>query len=457
MIEKLKSLVGFFEKEETYVQILMEESSPTHISYLQGNLENITSNQFTAGSIRFVYKGVEASYSFNNFDFELIKKQGLSVLKSLSIIKSQGQNLEHFKGIQDFITTSCEIDPTKIHLEEKNNLLKKYYELLLQEKNEKLVSTQAVYKDNFRKIYFVNSEGSKIIQHKQFIGMSLSSTAKDGNNIQRSNFSHAMYGGMEVLKDHEKAISLLAKQSLDLLQAKPLPKGRYNVILDNRMTGVFAHEAFGHLAEADFTCDNQSMSSMMSQGQKFGVSNLNIVDDGRLESLAGYTPYDDEGIRAQKTHLVKNGCLHSLMHSRETAVKMGASPTGNARSLNAGYQPLVRMTNTYIDKGSESKESLFEKLGDGLYCCNFIGGMTNLDSFTFTPSLSYFVKDGKPTKLCSNVMLSGNVFETLKKITAIADDVKHYGTLGGCGKGGQNGLPVTIGGPHILLNDIIIG
>ena len=145
------------------------------------------------------------------------------------------------------------------------------------------------------------------------------------------------------------------------------------------------------------------------------------------------------------------------LHSRETAARMQEGLTGNARCLNPLYPPLVRMTNTFIEAGTESKEALFEKMGDGIYCVDYIGGMTNLEMFTFTAGRAYRVKNGQIKELLKDVVLSGNVFETLHQITHAADDLKHFGTLGGCGKGGQSGLPVTIGSPHLLAENLLIG
>ncbi len=249
----------------------------------------------------------------------------------------------------------------------------------------------------------------------------------------------------------------MAKTSIDLLSASPSKKGKYDVILDPRIAGVFAHEAFGHLSEADFIYENPGMKKMMTLGREFGKEFLNIIDDGSMKNLSGYTPYDDEGIKADKTYLIKKGKLNSRLTSRETAATLEEPLSGNARALNPYYQPLVRMTNTYIDNGPHQKEELFASLKDGIYCVDYIGGMTNLEMFTFTAGRAYRVENGKVKELLKDVVLSGNVFETLGNITGVANDLKHFGSLGGCGKGGQSGLPVTVGAPHVLVKNVLVG
>jgi TldD protein len=195
----------------------------------------------------------------------------------------------------------------------------------------------------------------------------------------------------------------------------------------------------------------------MKIGRRFGVEELNIIDDGNIEDVVGYTPYDDEGIPAQRTYLVKNGVLNARLHSRLTSKFMNEPLSGNARALSYEFPPLVRMTNTFIDNGTTPVEELFEKLGNGIYVVDFLGGQTNLEMFTFSAAYGYKVENGKITKLLRDITLTGNVFETLNNIVAIGNDLKIHSTMGGCGKGGQSPLPVGDGGPHILVKDVLIG
>ncbi|HQG42951.1 MAG TPA: TldD/PmbA family protein, partial [Spirochaetota bacterium] len=191
-------------------------------------------------------------------------------------------------------------------------------------------------------------------------------------------------------------------------------------------------------------------------GRRFGPECLQVIDDGSLP-YTGYIPIDDEGIQPQKTYLIKDGILTGRLHSRETAKKMGEQPTGNARAISCGAHPIVRMTNTYIDNGTATADELFDRLGNGLYVAGALGGQTNLEMFTFTPAYAYEVKRGKKTRLLRDCMLSGNVFMTLMNIDSIADDCTMFGGLGGCGKQGQAPLPVSSGGPHLLIKNVLIG
>ncbi len=195
----------------------------------------------------------------------------------------------------------------------------------------------------------------------------------------------------------------------------------------------------------------------MVLGRQFGPEGLNVYDDGSLAHLPGYTPFDDEGVLPEKTALISGGMLTGRLHSRETAARMNENPTGNGRAINVMRQPVVRMTNTYIDKGPYSKEDIFSAVDRGIYAIDVIGGQTNLEMFTFTSGFGFEIKNGKRGKMYRDIQLSGNVFQTLKNIKMIGNDLQMFGGLGGCGKGGQSPLPVSFGGPHMLIEEVLIG
>ena len=136
---------------------------------------------------------------------------------------------------------------------------------------------------------------------------------------------------------------------------------------------------------------------------------------------------------------------------------MDARPTGNARAIGRGYPPVVRMTNTYIENGPVPVKEIFSDIEEGIYACDAFGGQTEFEMFTFSAGYGYRIEQGEIGELVRDVVLAGNVFETLKAIDGIANDLEICEGAGGCGKGGQAPLPVTFGAPHIRIRDVIIG
>jgi TldD protein len=241
-----------------------------------------------------------------------------------------------------------------------------------------------------------------------------------------------------------------------LLSAPRIRSGEHWVVLDPVLAGVFVHEAFGHLSEADFTYENERMREIMVLGRRFGGEHLNIIDGAAVPGLRGSYRYDDEGVPATRTHLIKEGVLVGRLHSRETAAKMDESTTGNARALDYRYPPIVRMTNTFIQPQKVSFEEMIGEIKEGVYVKNWYGGTTSMEMFTFSAGEAYSIRNGRVAELLRPVVLTGNIFTTLQNVDAIGNDLK-MNEGGGCGKGGQSPLPVSNGSPHIRIQHCLLG
>jgi TldD protein len=194
----------------------------------------------------------------------------------------------------------------------------------------------------------------------------------------------------------------------------------------------------------------------MVLGRRFGGRHLNVADGGAIPNLRGSYKYDDEGTPATRTMLIREGELVGRLHSRETSSKMGEKPSGNARAINYRFPPIVRMTNTLIEAGKDNLQDMIADVKKGVYARNWYGGMTSMEMFTFSAREAYMIRDGKIAELLRPVMLSGNLFNTLQNLDAIADDLD-MNQGGGCGKGGQSPLPVSNGSPHIRIQKCLVG
>lgn len=437
-----------------YADIRLAVSEGTGISLSKDNVESVTAGESVGGSVRILKNGSWGFVTFNNLD-SLEKYFDSAVKSSMMINAAEKSVIAKAEGIKASFKTPAKRPAAQVHLDEKFELINSYNRILMS--SEKIQTSRAVYRDVNTFYGYLNSEGSDLFFDKSYCGISLMSVAKSGNIVQPFHDSVSGYGGFELVLDKMDIAEKVVKTSVDLLSAEPLQGGRYSVILDPKLCGVFIHEAFGHLSEADFVYENPAMREIMELGRVFGPEFLNVYDDGSIPDLSGYIPFDDEGVSSGATALIKNGILSGRLHSRETACKMNEEPTGNARAIGVMRQPIVRMTNTYIDNGGSTREEIFDAVDNGIYAVDVIGGQTNLEMFTFTAGYGYMIKNGRPGRMFRDVILSGNVFNTLKNIKMIGNDRRMFGGLGGCGKGGQSPLPVSFGGPHMLIDDVLIG
>ena len=232
------------------------------------------------------------------------------------------------------------------------------------------------------------------------------------------------------------------------------------MILDPRLSGVFIHEAFGHLSEADNVTDNPKLLSQMTIGTRFGSEHFSVLDGGILANERGSFNYDDEGVPSTMTYLIREGKLAGRLHTRDTAASMGEQPTGNARTINYRFAPICRMSNTFIAPGPHKFEKMLEGISNGLYVVGGGSGNTSKGLFTFSAERARVVKNGKLGGWIRDLTLSGNVFETLKNIDMVGDDMKRSRS-GGCGKSVgarmQYPLSVSMGSPHIRIQNVLIG
>jgi TldD protein len=184
-----------------------------------------------------------------------------------------------------------------------------------------------------------------------------------------------------------------------------------------------------------------------------------VLDDGTVSGGEATHRYDFEGVPTRQNYLIKDGILVGRLHSRETAAKMGEAVTGNARSVGFQFPPIVRMTNTYIDHGSTPVADLIKDVKLGVFACNAFGGQTALEMFTFSAAYGYMIRDGQIAEMVRDVVLSGNVFETLLNVDGLSEKLEWSpgsGT-GGCGKGEQFPLRVGMGGPHVRVQNVVVG
>jgi len=348
-------------------------------------------------------------------------------------------------------------DPFTNHSDNQKVELALGYNEILRSGNQNIILASTGYSDTAIYKLYMNNFGVSIDHNIKYSTFSAMARAKKGDNVQQYSGSWSNRERFSDFNSLQDEIKNVRDITVKLLDAKSIKGDIYTVVLDPKLAGVFIHEAFGHLSEADFILENPQAQQMMTLGKRFGPSFLNIIDDGSVRPhLYGSIEYDDEGIKARKNYLVQNGVLVGRLHDRETASKFGEHPTGNSRAESFRNSPLVRMTNTAIERGPHSKDDIFDGISEGVYAIDAYGGQTQLENFSFSAGYGYMIRDGKPAEMVKDVVLQGNLFETLAHIEAIADDFSWARWAGMCGKGGQ-GVPVDVGAPHIRISDVTIG
>ncbi len=439
-----------------YCEARIEETDSTRLTYRGKTLEDINMSSGLGGAVRACVKGSWGFASFNDIS-SLASRVREAVQQARSLAGGDGDSAEtllaevppHMDSVEPHIVK----DPRAVPLDEKVRLAEHYNGIVWGQSG--IVSSDIVYGDNSRRVAFGNSDGAYVEQESVHVICRISAQARRDGDVQQAGFSIGSLGDYAIFEALDEDVKDAARRAAALLDAKPLAGGPRTVILDPILAGVFVHEAFGHLSEADNVYENEKLKELMYMGRKFGGSHLNFTDGAAMPGMRGSYRYDDEGTPSGITPLVREGVLVGRLHSRETAAKTGEKPTGNARAINHRFPPIVRMTNTFIENGEACFEDLLEGVDDGVYVKNWYGGMTQHEMFTFSSGEAYMIRNGEVQEAVRPVMLSGNLFETLENVDAVAND-RGVNQGGGCGKGGQMPLPVGNGSPHIRIRNCLI-
>jgi len=355
--------------------------------------------------------------------------------------------------VEDKVVLKPRKDPAKISVEEKiGTALALTKRILAHDKRVRGCTVD--YLDLTGTCHFMNSEGTYVEQDKLYVWTRATATAAESGLFTFSREEIGSTAGYEVFDTAtpEKVGTMVARRAVEQLKAKSPKAGTFPAVLGPNVVGVFAHEAFGHLAEADLTLAGSVIQGKF--GKKIASDLVSIYDDGTVKGAFGSFKYDDEGVPAQKTLLIKDGVVVGFMHNRETAHKLNMKPTGNARAEDFRVYPLVRMRNTYLQPKDHTLEELLEGVEFGYLLKSFRGGQANQDG-TFQVGIqeAYEIVNGEVGKPVRDVSISGNTLETLHKVNAVGKDFELW--PGRCGKG-QTAF-ICDGGPHIRVKEVLVG
>ncbi len=435
-----------------YIEARLERSHTSYITYRGKELESIGRATASGGNVRAMVKGGWGFISFDNLE-DLSEKVATAV-KQAQLAGKEASRLTPVAPIVDVVRVEAGKDPVSVPLVEKKQMLDSYNDIIW--RTPEIQTSNISYADSRKQVIFISSLGSYIEQERSDVTLRLTAIAAKDGEVQQVGLSVGSRGDIVAVQSLHDQVEEMARHTVELLVAPQVKGGEYTVVLDPILAGVFVHEAFGHLSESDFVYENDRLRAIMALGKAFGSPQLNIVDTATLPGLRGSYKYDDEGVPATKTHLIKEGKLVGRLHSRETAAKMKEMPTGNARAINYRYPPIVRMSNTYIEPGTVTFADMIADIKEGIYAKNWYGGVTSMEMFTFSAGEAYMIRNGRIAEPLRPVVLTGNVFTTLRNIDAIGNDL-NMNQGGGCGKGGQMPLPVANGSPHLRIRHCLVG
>ena len=438
--------------DSLYCDVRIEEVFQTQIAFVFGNVQEMLERRYEAAFIR-VFDGKRWYYSATSaIDTiqEHINRLASIATPSRQVVEHPViQKLEAHRETLLLFSGSESVSSKSIR--EKYDLLSHYFPII--ENYEYIRFWMAHYVDELRKKHFVSSKGADLTFDYQKIGIHFGYEMNLNDNQVKDSFSYGTHAYRKIETQDRKFANTLNRSVDFLKRAKNIESGRYPVILSPIAAGIFAHESFGHLSESDTYQGDQALKERWVIGKQVAHKNLSIVDDGNVPGM-GYTPFDDEGTKARKTYLIRDGVMVGRLHNAATAVDFNENLTGNARASSFEYEPIVRMTNTYIESGKKPLCLLIGEVDNG-FLIETIGSGFGSTNFTISPVIAYRIRKGTIAEPVKISLLAGNAFETLFKIDGISDEaILSENPFISCTKRDQSMLPIDFGGPYVRLSEI---
>ena len=438
-------------REGFYADIRVEDRSRTVISYKAGNLEEMKTREELQAFLR-VYDG-KLWYYASVTDVDHLQK----TLDGLYAAASENPNIlddpvvQRFEKNRDTLNNFADCSVRDVPMKEKQALLLSYLPLL----NEDSCVTlpEGSYLDRSSLFHFQSSLGADIRYDYQTCGLALFFSMAEGEKKFSGRWQKGTTRFDELRGLDEEIRAAVAEHAFFLRNSVPVEPGKYPVVLSPEAAGVFAHESFGHKSESDFMLSDETMKDEWQLGKSVASPILSIAECGTVPG-SGFVPYDDEGTKARKNYLIRNGVLAGRLHSALTAAALDEGLTGNARAIDCTFEPIVRMTTTYIEGGDLDFDGLIAPIRKGYFIKSIRHG-SGMSTFTIAPSLAYEITDGRLGRPVQISVITGSVFETLGLIDGLTKDVELLSFVtGGCGKMEQMGLPVGFGGPYVRVSSM---
>ena len=440
-----KKLVKELRKEYEYVSILgsVVRNKQITVSTHSNSIDEVDNE---CGFVIKVYKeGRYSEYSCN--DIRGIKANDVISSVKLSKVVSDDfkvKMLQEEKLTKDFLRE----DTSKLTDSEIKNRLE-IVKTKLEKKDKRLINFISRYVKRENSKIFV-SEKKCLTQKYDWINVIQVNVVRDGNNIKDGYEAQGEANSELAIKKFEKNALALLDITIRKLDAKPIKPGKYTIITDPSISGLIAHEAFGHGVEMDMFVKNRAKAKDFVG--KYVASKIVDMYDGASScvSAASYF-FDDDGVLAHNTQIIKKGVLQTGISDCLSAMELGTEPTGNGRRESYQRKVYTRMTNTWFGPGKDSYKDMIKSVKHGYLLCQTNNGMEDPKNWQIQCTAEYGleIKDGKFTgKMVSPVVISGYVIDLLSSISMVSDKVVVHGS-GMCGKGHKEWVYVSDGGPYL--------
>jgi TldD protein len=450
----IKELLNELLKEYDYASILATDSKGKMYKVDKGSVD-VGDEQFGERGflVRIYFREGYFEYAFNEISKEKIPSL-LAEIKEVSKFRCNS-NLsirKYEKNLEEKISFSkgadIKINPEKVSSEEIINVFKDIKDKAFKYE-ENLLDIRIMYDYLVINKMFISPD--KDLEQAYINSMALITAYLDSDKgIKERVKTFSGIKGAEILEEMKEGVEEIIDVAKELLKAEKMIPGEYEIVCTPPITGLIAHEAFGHGVEMDMFVKDRAKSK--DYIGKYVASKLVTMRDGAAAAIEnGSYFFDDEGEVASSTVIIEKGILKSGINDMLTANSLKAKPTGNGRRQNFDRKAYTRMTNTFIESGESSLDDMIKSIDYGFLIDEMRSGMEDPKNWGIQcmVNIAREIKNGEFTgKIYSPVIMTGYVPDLLKSVSMVSKDFQLSG-CGHCGKGYKEYVVVSYGGPYI--------
>ncbi|MGE5692818.1 MAG: TldD/PmbA family protein [Candidatus Zixiibacteriota bacterium] len=394
--------------------------------------------------------GFASSSKLSAAEMKKTANQALEIARASATVSKEKVRLAPVESYRDKFVTAVRKDPFLVSLDDKIHLLVSCCDVL--KKHPKIVVAEATMNFYDTEKTFASTEGSLIEQKIVESGAGYTATAAEEGNLQRRSYPNSHGGdfatrGWEFVEEMDLMgnAERVRNEAVALLSAPNCPAGKKDVIITGSQMALQVHESCGHPIELDRVLGTEislAGGSFMTLDKfrklRYGSGRVNIVADATTPGGLGTFGYDDEGVKAQRADIIREGLFVGYLTSRETAPIIGSTSNGTMRADGWNRIPLIRMTNINLLPGDWALADLIADTKEGLLIDT--NKSWSIDdrrlNFQFGCEAAWEIKDGRVGQLYRNPMYTGITPEFWNSCDAVTNE-KHWHVWGvpNCGKG----------------------
>jgi len=440
-----------------YADVRIVERVTQHITVKNGQVEALEQDESLGFGVRVIVNGAwgfASSSRLEGQEIERVVSQAIAIAKASALTKIKDVNIGAPVVSKGVYETPIKVNPFTISLDEKIGLLMKADAEMRRVKGVKVARGELAFVRENKE--FASTEGSAIRQEIVESGCGIAAMATDPQtgevqvrSYPNANGRHQQARGYEFVLEQKLAESAgrIGEEAVALLSAEQCPSvDATTVILDGSQVALQVHESCGHPIELDRVLGTEAAfagTSFLTPDKlgnfRYGSEAVNITADATIPGGLGTFGFDDEGVPAQKTDIVKNGLFVGYMTSRETAqeLKLGAS-NGTMRADGWNRIPIIRMTNVNLLPGTWDVKEMIASTDDGIWMET--NRSWSIDdrrlNFQFGTEMAWEIKGGKKTRMLKNATYTGITPQFWGSCDAVGNDAAWvvWGTPN-CGKG----------------------